>query len=506
MMQSVTNNRATTAQIHTVWLKIDWQAVSLFLFFWVSRIWQIKALPLHVDEGIHLRTALKFWEGNPLWRVSNGKIIGHWPIAALLPQNEPVFVARIATVLVVLVGFTAGYVLVRRLFGRRAALLAGLLWLAAPYMLFFERTALMDAQTGALVVLAVWAAVELLRRDRAWLAILTGLIVLTAILFKLTALPVIATVGFIVLFLGKETLQRRLRHLLLIAATLVVCLALPLLLLLPRLLGASGGAGLGSFSFDIPPSQIAANLNAFADSLTGFGTLIWPALLIVGLILLALLRRKDGLILVVAPLPLLLTIIIFSSNVFLRYFAVVLPLWLLLGGAGLGLALEALSPISLRRALTSVGVALLAFGFIPFAHTAYTAPGQLPLPVFMRLQYVTEHSAGFGLREAALDVPNTISQPDTPIVASLFADSCRRTRFYLPPGYDLICTDQLGVAEIEAALADQGRVYILADRPPYTGIDVSTIDGQASRIAAYPRPGDSEANASITLWLIERIE
>ena len=122
----------------------------------------------------------------------------------------------------------------------------------------------------------------------------------------------------------------------------------------------------------------------------------------------------------------------------------------------------------------------------------------------MRLQYITEHSAGFGLREAMRDLPNTVKQPDTPIVASMFADSCRRTNFYAPDGFQLTCTDNLGVAEINAALEAGGQVYILSDRPPHTGIDINTIDGQATRIAAYPRPGDPPDSPAITLWLVER--
>ena len=320
--------KKSAARPHRLSPPIDWQALGLLLLFWISRIWQINALPLHVDEGIHLRTALMVWQGNPLWRVSNGKIIGHWPIALLGPQNAPVFASRLATVLVVLVGVAAGYALVRQLFGRRAALLAGLLWLAAPYAFFFERTALMDAQTGALAVLALWAAVALLRRGRLWMAVFTGLIILTAILFKLTALPLIATVGFVILLLGQHRLQQRVRYLSMIALTLAVCVALPLVIALPRLLGASGGAGTGTLSFNPTLAHIAANLTAFAESLTGFGTLVWPGLLLLGLILLIVRGRRDGIVLALSPLPLLLTIVLFSSAVFYRYFAVVLPLWL----------------------------------------------------------------------------------------------------------------------------------------------------------------------------------
>jgi hypothetical protein len=86
----------------------------LLLVFWGSRIAQLDALPLHVDEGIHIRTALMVYEGDPLWRVSNGKIIGHWPIALFQPQQATAFVSRMATVFVSILGLAAGYHRARR--------------------------------------------------------------------------------------------------------------------------------------------------------------------------------------------------------------------------------------------------------------------------------------------------------------------------------------------------------------------------------------------------------
>ena len=484
-------------------LRFRYGALLALLLFWPSRIWRIDALPLHVDEGIHLRTALKVFEGDLLWHVSNGKIIGHWPIALLLPQNQPVFVARMATVLLVMLGFAAGYALVRRLFGPRAAGLAALLWIASPFQFFFERTALMDAQTGALVVLALWVGLLALQHKRAWIAVLTGLILLTAILYKLTAAPAVATLGFVLLFYGQYPLRQRIRTLLIIGATLAICVVIPLPFILPRLLASSGGASLGSFSPGFDLAQITANLQAFIDALTGFGDLTW-ALLIVGLLLLLLRRGKEGLVLILAPLPLLAAIIVLSSEVYMRYFAVLLPLYLIIGGAGLGTFLDALRQRLWRWVTTAILAGLLLLGFVPFALTAYSHPGDLTLPQFMRWQYLTEHSSGFGLREAMLDLPHTITRRDLTIVGSMFADSCRRSNYYAPAGFTLVCGDNLGHEAVENALNQTGAVYVLSDRPPYTGIDVSHIAGRATKLAVYPRPGEDDSSASITLWLIER--
>jgi 4-amino-4-deoxy-L-arabinose transferase-like glycosyltransferase len=380
--------------------------------------------------------------------------------------------------------------------GRRRRWWAAVLWLTAPFLMFFERTALMDAQTGALVVLAVWLSVETLRRNRPVLAVVAALASLAAILFKLTAAPVVATIGVILLLLSGA--RQRPRILLIYGVVMVVLLAGPLLGVLFLSARSSGGAGLGSFSLNLNLDRISGNSWAFADALLGFAAPLWTGALVIGLVLLVVYRRRNGPVLLLAALLLLLPVVLFSTNVFYRYFAVVMPLLALLAGAGL-----ASLPLNARwRQVWLPGVvAGLLLGFVPYAHTTYSHIGQLTLPQFMRLQYITEHSSGFGLRAAARDLPNQISDQDVPRIASMFADSCRRANLYatLP----LTCTDNLGVAEIEAALADGGRVYVLADRPPYNGIDLSRVEGKALRLAGYPRPGETEADASITLWLVE---
>jgi len=486
------------------WAVDGWALITL-LGFWFSRVWRLDALPLHIDEGIHLRAALIFWEGNPLWRPENGKTIGHWAIALLWPQNAPVYAARMATVLLVIVGVAAGYALVRRLFGRRAGLYAALLWTVSPYLFFFERTALVDAQTGALSVIAVWAAVELIHRDRLWLGVGTGLAVLVAILYKLTALPLLGTVGIVILFYGRRSLVRRVRYLLVIGGTLVVFVGVPGLFVLPRLLDGVGGGGmLGTVTTGGTLSTVSANLMAFVQAVGGVGTPLWAGLVVVGLVVLLALRPRDGWLMILAPLPMLLSLVVFSSNVFYRYFAVVMPLWTAFGGAGLGLLIRRYNTPIARRAATSVVIILMAVVLIPFAWCNYADVGAARLPTRMSYEYVTEFSAGFGLREAVIALPETVQEPDMPIVGGIVADSCRRANYYALPGYVLTCSDELGGPEIEAALAERGLAYVLTDRPPSTGIDPTTFGLAASQVAVYPRPGDAPDTPSVTLWLVRR--
>src|SRR5579859_1224900 len=84
-------------------------AVVLLLIWFGSRLPALDKMPLFVDEGVHLTRASEVWHGHPFWNISDGKIINQWPIALFYPQHAPVFVARMATVLVALLGLTAGF-------------------------------------------------------------------------------------------------------------------------------------------------------------------------------------------------------------------------------------------------------------------------------------------------------------------------------------------------------------------------------------------------------------
>ncbi|MBC7809903.1 MAG: hypothetical protein H7175_02080, partial [Burkholderiales bacterium] len=142
-------------------------------------------------------------------------------------------------------------------------------------------------------------------------------------------------------------------------------------------------------------------------------------------------------------------------------------------------------------------------GFVPFALTSYREPSAAPLPEAVRTLYVTEHSAGYGLREAVLDFPRTITQRDIPIIGSMFPDSCRRANFYAEPDLKMRCTDAPGLPFIEAALAEQGEVYVLVETPPIIGLDVTTVEGASVEfLGASPRPGETDESAAVKLWLL----
>lgn len=485
-----------------------WRFVILLLILWGTRVAALESLPLHNDEGLHLTRAVEVWNGHPFWNISDGKIVNHWLIAAFYPQNSPVFIGRIATIFVSMIGLAAGCALINRYFGTTAALLAGVMWIASPYLFFYERTALSDSEAGALVVMAAWSSLRLARSGAIRDAILTGLLLAAAVLFKFTAAPFALTIILIILILGQYSFRTCLLNVIIIGVTAALCFIPPLAYLVVRgddfFSIALGWIGVGSSNGQNP--AFVANLNQLWTQLTGYGTLAWTALLLGGLILLLIIsqaRKVGGTLLLAVSLPLLI-IMVFGREVLPRHYVVVLPMALILAGGGLGSLTNVLEEYREKWVLSTLIIAISIFAILPFMQTAYDNPGALTIPADERRQFITDHSSGFGLREAVQAFPDTIADKNVPIVGSMFQDSCLRANFYAVNGLKMICANTPALPQIEEALSADGAVYVLTDYAPLIGIDVQTLNATATKIAVYPRPGETEANASVVLWRLDQ--
>ncbi len=475
------------------------------LLAFATRLPALSALPLHNDEGLHLTRAVEVWNAHPFWEIGDGKIINHWAIAVFMPQNAPVFAGRVATVFISLIGLSAGLAFGRRLGGTAGMCLAGALLIFSPYLFFYDRLAFSDAEAGALAAAACLGALVTAHSGRLRDALLSGALFAAAVLFKFTAAPFALALAVIVLALSRAPLRRRLLLLALMAGVLALALIPPAIYLLLRgkplfdiALGWIGGGGDAG-------SGLSGNLARFTVLLSQTGFPLWAVLAAVGLALLPVRGRIGAVLLCAVALPFAVTVVL-GREVLPRHFAASLPLALALAGAGWGALLRQHGRVG--AGLTAGMAAALALAFAPFAAAAYTQPASLPLPNEMRMEHLTTHSAGTGLREAVRDLPAQGAPPGPSVIASMFPDSCRRANFEAPPGYALQCTDAPGIPFITQALEADGAAWVLTDTAPQIGVDIpalaQTLGAQAQRLAAYPRPGETPAGASVVLWVLRR--
>jgi hypothetical protein len=450
------------------------------------------------------------WNLHPFWEIGDGKIINHWLIAVFYPQNAPDFVGRYATLLVGMIGLAAAWKLVRRLFGETAGWLAGCLWIACPYLFFFERLAFSDAEAGAWVILTLLGSINFTSAINWRWALLAGLGLALAALFKFTALPFAVSVVMILLLHGRFNLRQRLSGFLIIAVIVGVSFIVPILYMLTRggdFFGIAmewivGGQNAGG-TFG---SGIGGNFMRLWSQLTDYGSFLWAGVMLAGLVLIAVLRWRESRALVLGLFLPLSAITILGREVLPRHIVVALPYALMLGGAGIGVAIARLNQDRRARRMIAVGVSvILIIAFAPFALTAYRAPEQLPLPITVSTEHITEHSAGYGLREAALAFPQT-TDASIPIIGSMFPDSCRRANFYADSTHQMICTDAPGLVTIQSSLQSNGAAYILVEAAGVIGLDfmqaAETNGWAVDFIASYPRPHETLENAAVILWRI----
>ncbi|MFZ4814493.1 MAG: ArnT family glycosyltransferase [Phototrophicaceae bacterium] len=490
--------------------KQHWQQqIPLLLLLWVwfaTRLHALESLPLHNDEGLHLTRAVEVWSGHPFWDITDGKIINHWPIALAIPQGNPVWAVRYPTLLLAVLGLSAGLAWIAHHFGRTASQVAGVVALLCGYLFFYERLGQSDAEAGALVMVALWACTLFLERNAFRWALICGGALALAVLFKFTAAPYALVITLWVIAAGNIPVWRRVQALLAMGAIGVAALAVPVLYLYSRGQPFFQIALRWIGSDDAPlGAKWPRNLAHLIEALTSFGRWgqFWLVCVLVGWIwlLTAVIGwrwrvRWRAIILFIPPA----LIVILSGFVYPRHYVVTLLPLVLLTGAGWAHLLHTL-PRIIRWPLGVAALVLCVANFSPFALRLYVDPTQITptmLPALTQREYYTDHGSGFGLREAMLALPQTVA-PDVPLIASMFPASCRRANFYAPTGYLLTCTDVPGLTAIQAALAESNVVYVLIDRLPGIGVSLEALPGAVTILGRYPRPSETESNAAIML-------
>lgn len=172
-------NRTTSFQL----------SVLLLLVFFATRIAAIDLFPVFIDETLHIHYGEKMLEtGSPVYDDIGRLFTIWWVIPFQAFANEPVWIARVAIVLVTLPGTAALLALGHAAQPKWGALLAGLLVITSTYLLFFGRLALADPAANSMIALALLFASRLKNRLRPSDAILTGALLFVAYGFKAASL------------------------------------------------------------------------------------------------------------------------------------------------------------------------------------------------------------------------------------------------------------------------------------------------------------------------------
>lgn len=483
----------------TLWVSAPLSLCVVFLcIIWWTRLHNIARFPFFIDEGLHVYfSEVTMQTLNPVVYANKYYLFSIWWWGVFNPYlSEPIWLARVVTLLAVLPGAAAVIALGRLTAGLWGAALGGLVYLFSTYHTFFERLAMADPISGSLVLVAVYFGYRLTRRLHLLDAILTGAAVFLAIGAKLSALPFLGIPVAAVLTLSAQTrggvrarpysLADRLRWLgaALAAEFILMAVFIGVFIIIGRnpFGNAAEHARLGEHGILDTLLRIPTSAGYLIENLQGFIGI--GGLIVIGVALIALLVRRQFYLLLCLFLP---AVIFFLSDMqSSRYYAAPLNILLVCVTAALA-SLTARQNSAVKGAVVAAVCAWGVFGWLPFIHSTNTDPSHIPLPMRDYREYVSSDASGFGLEP----VRDALREQDAVRVFGILAN-CQALRYValhtVPIECPVINPDGRSIPALEQLLNDNRAdgVYAVLEALPYVpesapGTLVTTIDDPSGR-------------------------
>lgn len=412
------------------------------MLLFALRVHRPLALPIFVDESLHILRGRVVWQFSDLGESLNPKKLLFYYWIGLFGLNAPeaAWLARAATALWAPLGGALTYALARRLFTPGAGLLALALYALAPPLVFFERLALADAFTASIGVALAIAALRLARRPSAGRGLIAGGLLGAAALAKLIALPLGGLIPLAIALFApggwRDMFTPRFRRpLIAVALGVVLALAPVLGYLLAQAVGLAPVRVVveeGLYSTGDRAAQIADNAEQAARALI---TLLSPGLVILaGLLIVALgrWRPRAGLFLLAGALLPWSGVVLIAGQLSTRYLVLGAPFLLVIVAGGMIELMRRERPagrVAAGAAWIALGLWALLFAG-PFARQAMTDPAALDLPPRDRWEYVTNTSSGYALRDLARDLPDLPPGADGRIAVIGWLPNCHSLPLY----------------------------------------------------------------------------
>ena len=464
------------------------------LLYWAVRLHNLDALPFFLDEAAHLDWSRLVWLRQPFHAASDGKLLSIWVHALFWPFAATAWIGRVSTLLVTTLGFAALLAITQNLFSRRAAAIAGMLYVVAPFAMFFERMALPDAFTAAFTVLLVWSSLMLVRNpDQKKWVFLTGFSMAANVISKVPNLVFVYVPALAAILFRASPIWRFQWRAVVRSYLILFWILLPLYVVLRWIALSDMGLDLisgKSMTFGDALLNVGTTVNVVIENyrvlllphllipilLAGIATLIW--------------YPRPGLYLALAIFPYLGLTYLGTRVGFIeaRFAVVSVSLILILAAGGFERALLFVSgrgPVV--HATSAIVLVLLLLPSLEFVLRTWSSPEQLVLPQRDKWEYVTGWPSGYGFREIVDDY-----DPSAAPLQLVTLDLGGRQRFqaYLPPE-SLVTPVWISPEEFEAGVSPEahaGRALLVLDHPKDDD-DFERLELSLVEIGRYPRPG-----------------
>lgn len=467
------------------------RAIGLFLaLYFLSRLASLSALPIFLDEAVHLQWAERLYsEGRILRPIGAGRLLAVIAYGLALPFEDRLFAARLLAVVAGAFTLTGVVLMAHRLFGALAARVAGFLYLVSPFALTYDRLALSDGFLSAFVTGLVLTTLAIVDRPASWSPrIRFGVLLALAVVSKVSAL-----LFFLALPLGVLALSGERRAAL---ASMVKGALMGAIGAAPMLWFFAANSGEIAAQHVADPSTAGTILMATLRDMSGWALSYFtvPVLLFAALSV-ALLRDGRALWLAGSVLLPIILFALLSQPWSARYILPTLPPLIILLAGGFVRVAERLAPAR-PAAPAFVLAALISVQALAFDRHLLVDPARAPFPADDRHQLVSGWPAGYGVREIAERLRREAATG--PVTAHVDTGGTRTLPTSLAillkgaPSVRLVEGDlgSPGFREAMVVEARKGRAFaILGPRASALEFAAAVEGAVAQRMEVYTRPG-----------------
>lgn len=506
-----------------------WLLVALLWGLWAIRAHNILAMPIFVDESLHMiRAQLVFEFTDAKASFLLAKLLLYYYLGVFDPQDVGgAWLSRQAITLLAPLSAALSYRLGVMLFKKREiGSITIVLGSILPFYLFFDRMALADPFALVFCVVAAMAAYQLAIHPSNRFAYLTGLALGLAMLAKLTSAPLVALPPLAAYLFGRWKWADYWRYGWRVALVIGLCLLPSLIYMVYQELNPPDNKVEAVEQDLFTPAerdrvdQVVYNIEKYVEAIRAMFT--DPLLLLMFAAITWQTIRTPHLALYLLAFTILIwvPITLTSARPSTRYLVNGVPGVLVVTAAGLYSWWQLLlnTPQATTRNLARMAVvgATILLGLwgwqgATFVNTMWDKPEDLAVADRDIWEYYQNTAAGYPLQAVAADVqqlPHFVDHPTgQPIPIAGFVGSCHALRWYLPTdaGIALDCpywqwsperaNDVL--QEWQDRVQTAGEWYFLSDAEQ--PMDVLGLDLSFEKIDDYPRPHDG---ITVTLYKV----
>jgi len=379
----------------------------LAAFYFLLRLPNLTSQPIFADEAIYIRWA-QVMKAEPTLRfvsMTDGKTpFFMWAMIPFFKVfKDPLFAGRFLSVISGFFTFLGVFFLTKKIFNLRAALWASLFYVITPYVVFFDRMALVDSMLSSFTLWSIYFAIWLAESLRLDIAMILGYLMGGAILTKTPGFInlLIFPVAFIFEYLGGK--KKSVFKLVIMWA---VALGIALILYNSLRLGPEfNKLSARNADYVFSPEELKGRIldpfiPHFHDMSDWFPKLFTiPTLLLIGIGIFYAFKKmnKKALVVLIWLLIPLLTSMAFLKTFTARYLLTSIAPSLVFAGFGLSQFLEKIKIRNYVKVIIGFAI-ILPFSLI-FDYQLLSSPPPDNLPKEERIGYFEDWTAGYGFKE-----------------------------------------------------------------------------------------------------------